>query len=323
VSELTQEVRPEVSVILCTHNRAQLLQRVLRQFSEQVFPDGPVAWELILVNNNSTDDTEAVACEWLRQRDYPRRYLREPRQGKAYALNTGIAEARGEYLLFTDDDVSLDPGWISAMYRAAKTYPHRCIGGRVKPVFDGPLPDWISPDRRYAVDGGPLVREDWGDAVRDYKDPAMYVPKGCNMMIHRSLFERYGVFNTKLGTPSDGVLISGEDSELLFRFKEAGEGILYYPDALVYHPVPSHRLKKSYFRKWWWSLGRGHARWGDIPQDCIRYGNVPRYLIRGLIVEGLRWCAACVSPRPYKRFYYEMKLVFRLGTIWELYSSGE
>jgi cellulose synthase/poly-beta-1,6-N-acetylglucosamine synthase-like glycosyltransferase len=151
----------------------------------------------------------------------------------------------------------------------------------------------------------------------------MYVPIGANMFIRKALLKELGGFSTQLGYLSKEELICGEDSEIMFRFKYAGERILYYPNALISHPVPVDRLQKSYFKKWCWGVGRGRARWLSVPPKAIRYGNIPRYLIKELVKDLIQWVIVIPSPKKYKRFYYEMQILFKLGMFFEFYITGD
>ena len=315
---------PELSVIICTYNRADLLNNVLDNLSEQKFEDKAFLWELVLVDNNSLDGTKEVVRELQRNAHFPIRYVFEQRQGKSYALNAGIEAAQSDQLAFTDDDVVIAPDWLAAVRKAFNDYPSfNCFGGKVLPILQTELPEWITDsDEKYKFQGGPLVRHDRGEAIREY-DAAMYVPIGANMFIRKTLIKKYGGFSTALGYLGKEALICGEDSEIMFRFKEFGESILYYPEALIFHPTPKERMRKSYFKKWCWGVGRGRARWLKVPPKTIRYGNIPRYLLKELIINLIQYVTVFLSPKKYKRFFYEMQILYKLGMFFEFYSSGD
>lgn len=314
---------PEISVIICTYNRSDKLPGVFDDLKKQVFTDQNFVWELVLVDNNSTDQTREVAESYRDKKELCIQYVFEPRQGKSFALNTGIKAAKGETLVFTDDDVLLNKHWLSSVYKAVTRYPYNCFGGKVLPVMEGSLPKWLSvDDRKYRIYGGPIVSHDRGNQIKEY-DETMWVPIGSNMVIRKKLFEKYGYFNTRLGFYSKETLIYGEDSEIMFRFKNGGEAILYFPEALVHHPAPADRMKKSYFRKWFWGSGRGTARWSDIPNNGVCYLNIPRYLFRQFGEEFMRWITALLGRKDYKKFYYEMRLLYKLGMMYEFYIDGD
>src|SRR5512134_131488 len=104
----------DLTVAICTWNRGELLRKTLEQMTELVVPPG-VTWELLVVNNNSTDHTDAVAAGFRRR--LPLRYLVEPTPGKSNACNLAVREARGDYILWTDDDVLVSPQWLAAYCR--------------------------------------------------------------------------------------------------------------------------------------------------------------------------------------------------------------
>jgi glucosyl-dolichyl phosphate glucuronosyltransferase len=312
---------PLLSVIICTYNRSDRLKNVLEDLKNQYFPGIQFSWEVVVVDNNSTDSTRRLVETYAK--DLSIQYLFEPVQGKSFALNAGIRAARGEFLAFTDDDVVIDKYWVSSVHEAFNTYPHNCFGGKVLPIMEGPLPVWLSEDnKKYRIHGGPIVSHDCGDEIKVY-DETMWVPIGANTFVRRKLFYKYGYYSTQLGFYSKEALIYGEDSEIMFRFKKRGEPILYYPKALVFHPAPIDRIKKSYFRKWCWGSGRGSARWPDSKIDCVCYLNVPRYLIRQFGEELLRWTISLLGRNEYKKFYHEMQLVYKLGSMYEFYINGD
>ena len=313
---------PELSVIICTYNRVKSLPNVLNDLIRQVYPDGAFPWELVLVDNNSNDGTKEVVQQYEEDGRLPIRYLFEPQQGKSFALNSGVKAAKGKLLSFTDDDVVLDSRWLYSVYTAFKTSAYKCFGGRVFSVLEGSLPDWISGKGKYSIVNGPLVQHDRGDKVKEY-DQNMWVPAGCNMFFRKEVVEKHGYFSTELGFYSKNTLIYGEDSELMFRFKNGGESILYYPDAVVYHPAYADRLRKSYFKRYFWGMGRGTARWASVPPGTVRYANVPRYLIRQAAEQVLLLAIALVCSNKQKRFFHEVKLVNLLGIMREFYFNGD
>lgn len=311
---------PELSVILCTCNRSHLLHHILKDFEKQVFPKGVFPWELVIVDNNSTDETKDLVQYWIAKRHLPIQYIFESQQGKSYALNTGVKISKAHLLAFTDDDVVLDSHWLSSIYKAAKTYPHNCFGGKILPILQGTLPDWLNENGPSVMLGGPLVKHDRGEFVKEY-DENMYVPVLANMFLRKEVFETYGFFNLDLGPGSRGGVRSGDDSEFMFRIKKAGEPILYYPEAVVYHPAPSSRLRKSYFRSYFWSSGRASARWFDVLPGTVKYFNVPRYLLRMAAGDFLRLLFSVTCSRKWKKFYNEVQLIYILGMIYEFHKN--
>src|ERR1700690_361651 len=110
--EAEDVVKPmDLSVVICTYNRSESLANTLRSLSVQLLPD-TLQWEVLVLDNNSRDKTRAVVEEFCREFPGRFRYVLEARQGKSHALNSGIREACGDIVAFTDDDVLLEPSWL-------------------------------------------------------------------------------------------------------------------------------------------------------------------------------------------------------------------
>jgi glycosyltransferase involved in cell wall biosynthesis len=313
---------PDLSVIICTYNRGPSLLAVLENLQEQRIQPPGLAWEVILVDNNSTDDTRRRVEEHRARFTYPIHYVFEPRQGKSFALNRGLETSRAAWLAFTDDDVILAPNWLDAVQTAFRVQPYKAFGGKVLPRIEGALPPWLATRGPYRVMGGPLVSHDRGDRPRPY-DRTMFVPAGCNMFVRRELFDRFGGFRTDLGHYASNDLIYGEDTEIMFRFQDHGETLYYVPEALVHHPAPAERMRKSYFRRYYWGAGRGGARRMAVPAGVVRYANIPRHLIRATLVQGLKLLAALPSGNACRIFQRELLLVYNLGMALDYYIQAD
>lgn len=297
---------PTISVVLCTYNRAAHLAVVLESLGRQRLPSD-ATWELILVDNNSKDDTHAVA-DRFRSRGLPLEYVFESRQGKSHALNTGIARARGEIIAFTDDDVLIDEGWLAAYIEGFKK--HDCVGagGRIRPLWKQEPPSWFSSEGEFALKQA-IVFLDFGSEAREIDKPVY----GANMAFRREVFDRVGGFRTDLG-PRGDVHTVGEDSELCARVREHGGRIFYFPDALVDHPVEPERATKAYFLHWYFHFGRMSMRKSKVPPGQVRWFGVPRYLFRAAASNALRWLVTLEEKR---RFYYKASTYEYVGRIAE------
>lgn len=271
-----------VTVIVCTFNRCGLLKSALQSVAASEMPAG-IAWEILVADNNSSDDTRAVVEDFSRRFPGRFRYVFEPRPGKSNALNAAIAVAMGDVLAFVDDDVTVQPQWLSSLTAPLMSGTWVGSGGRVLSQKIAVAPDWLNPESWMVV--GPLVQFDLGLQA----GPLHETPVGTNMAFRKSMFERYGGFRADLG-PCPGSEIRNEDSEFTRRLLRAGEPLYYAPSAVVYHPTPEDRLTKEYFLAWWFGKGRSEIRESGIPSDARwRLGRIPLYLYRRLMRWTVQW----------------------------------
>jgi len=226
-----------------------------------------VDWEVLVVDNGSTDATRAAVEAFILEGHSRFRYCFERGPGKTSALNRGIAEARGEILAFTDDDAVVDLQWLTAILETMNRYAADGVGGKVVPIWDAPRPVWLT-DRFLNV----LAVLDCGEQVirLDWKRPPRML-YGVNYAFRRSVFERLGGFNTILGS-------RGEDQELFDRLAASGACVIYDPAVVVGHRISADRLTKAYYRDWYLATGRARARL-DPGQGRSVLG-VPLYTIR-------------------------------------------
>ena len=254
------------SIILCTYNRASTLSRALESLSDLDVPAG-LDWELLVVDNNSTDDTRAIVERVAAEARLPCRYLFEPSQGKSFALNTGIAQALGQVLVFTDDDVTFDRGWLRALLAAFDAPDCAGVGGQIVPVWPAPPPRWFS-------DTGPYRLLPAVVGYRfDTSGPVIRPPYGANMAYRRVMFDRYGRFRTDI-SPRGRERIPGEDTEFGRRVLNGGEQVIYVPGAIADHPVEARTDETALLRA---VLLRGGADADSGLSPSPRHGPLARY----------------------------------------------
>lgn len=224
------ELHPLISVAVCTRNRPEDLARCLEAIAELDYP----AYEVVVVDNAPSDDrTEQL----VRGRFPQMRYAREPQPGLSNARNRAIAEARGEIVAFTDDDVVVDRGWLAALARVFAENPH--VTGLTGLV--APLELETEAQILFEVHGGfgrGFTRQQYRYQRGQQGTQATYqgtgrFGTGANMAYRRSVFAQIGAFDPALGvgTLSQG----GEDLEMFFRLLRAGHTLAYEPAALVRH----------------------------------------------------------------------------------------
>ena len=297
-----------ISVIICTYNRCQSLGKALGSIADLTLPES-IEWEVLVVDNNSSDQTHAVVEDFCRRHPGRFRYLFEPLQGKSHALNAGIREARGDIVAFTDDDVTVEPTWLENLTSALHDGEWAGAGGCVLPERSFAPPPWLPVDADYA--SGPLALFNPGSGVGQLSEP----PIGNNMAFRKEIFDRHGGFRTDLG-PRPGNEIRNEDSELGDRLLRAGERLRYEPSATVYHAVPENRVQKQYFLDWWYDKARTEIRQFGISRDNASCAGVPFYLLGRFAAWTWRWT---IAIKPAVRFKCKLKLWMVAGYIVESY----
>lgn len=256
---------PFVTVVVCTRNRASKLAATLAAALGLDFPRN--RWEIVIVDNASTDETAAIAGQIAEANPGWVRLVTEPRAGVSHARNTGVRESRGDVIAFLDDDAIPEPQWLQALVDALGWENVLAVGGPVEPLFEGPVPDWLT--ERFlpylsAWDRGPEIR-----SLR-YND----YPRGANMAFRRSVFETVGGFSPQLGR-SGGSLLSGEETEFCLRIERAGGNLVYVPGARICHLTPTARLTPQWLRRRFRAQGLSEAliEWRHAGLKGMRRGR--------------------------------------------------
>lgn len=259
----TRDTPMRIDVVLATYNRAHLLGPAIASFAANRWPEA----RLLVVDNNSSDGTQAaVEAE---QAAYPTtaiEYLHEPQQGKAHALNRGVALSDADVVGFFDDDEVLAPDWLGLLAQAFADPTLDFAGGPVRPDWRAPQPGWL-PAAGY---NGVLSLVDAGQVQRRYGEPgfsAMLI--GANAAIRRATLRRVGPYTTRYKW--------AEDREMYARLLAAGAVGHYLPELAVYHHIPPKRLTKRYYRQWAYSEGRTNGS----PLRAIEEGRAPPRAVLG------------------------------------------
>lgn len=285
-----------ISVIICTYNRSRILPATLNSLAQMAVPPD-LRWEVIVVDNNSHDDTAEVVADFARTSKLRVRYLFERKQGLSNARNRGILEAAGEVIAFTDDDVVVDRLWLAELGKALQSFECIAVGGKIIPVWNTPKPDWFYDERPYSL-GNAIVHFDMGDTARLIR-LITQTPFGANMAFRREAFAKYGLFRTDLGRIND-VLMMGEETEFFRRLMDAGEVVAYTPNAIVRHPVEEIRTRKDYYQSWYFNFGKAQVRVEGVPKNAVRYFGVPRYLFRMIAGTILGWICTLDPKRRFR-----------------------
>jgi glycosyltransferase involved in cell wall biosynthesis len=236
-----------MSVVICTHDRAHYLRTALASLARQTFPRD--AFEVVVVDNRSTDDTPAV----IAAAELPVRRVYEPTLGLCHARNTGWQEARAPWVAYFDDDAVADPGWLAALHAALAGDPRiGVVGGPVRPIWEAPRPAWLGDAAAHA-----LTILDWGEAHEIVDLDAEWLA-GANMAVPRAVLAEVGGFNPALDRVGHNMLSSG-DVYLERQVQARGYRVWYDPAAAVGHVVPPGRLTQDWFRRRYYWQGISDA----------------------------------------------------------------
>ncbi|MGO9085993.1 MAG: glycosyltransferase [Candidatus Sulfotelmatobacter sp.] len=294
----------DISVVLGTYNRANSLQGTLESLSSLIVPAN-LSWELLVVDNNSTDSTRGVIEKFAATATFPVQYVFEKRQGRAAALNAGIGEAKGEIIAFTDDDVFLHYDWLSRLKRTFDQFDCAAVAGRVVPEWNHPKPDWLEMEGQFAV-----TNFDLGDELKEIRVP----PLGANSAFRKNVFKKYGLFRLDLGVNGSRHTITCDDTEFGERLIQGGEKIIYCPSAIIYHPVDPNRTTKTYFLSWYYYNGVSLTRMAGATKEGVSWFGAPRWLYREMLSSFARWVLTMEGKR---RFQYKLHTYRNIGRIIE------
>ena len=289
-----------LSVAVCTYNRSASLRLTLESIEKAMPP--PQAWELLVIDNNSSDDTRQIVQSF--EQRLPIRYLFEPTQGLSAARNRALQEFEGDWLIFTDDDVTVDWAWLDAYADAIATFPEAgFLGGRVVPAWPSQRPAWLG-DAPIALLDGLLVWFDRGTDTRTFaaQEP---LPYGASFALSRDAMRTNGEFRLDLGVKGS-VVGRGEESEYMERIRSCGGLGVYVGKAVANHMTDMKRLRLGYLYRYgiqkgiaerrfgseqtgstlraWIYILRGIAQWvqghGDRFRQCIINAGIERGLMR-------------------------------------------
>lgn len=237
-----------ITVAICTYNRAHYLEDTLRDLAAQT--EEPSQFEILVINNNSQDETSGVCSRFSEtHRDIRFRWVNEEKQGLSHARNRAVNEAAGSYLLYIDDDVHLEKDFLEQAIRCVDLVSGlTCVGGRIFVTFDDTEPDWI-PDELMPMFG----LHDLGDEMKKY--PSGNFPRGGNMLIHKNLFRRIGLFDTNLGRTGP-VLSGSEEKDFFDKVRKSGVEPWYVPRLVLWHRIGKRRLDRDYLKKQSAGIGR-------------------------------------------------------------------
>ncbi len=304
-----------ITVILCTFDRCASLKKALDSAAVQVLPES-VQWEVLVIDNNSSDKTLEVAQEYCNKYPGRFRYIFESQQGKSHALNRGIHEANGDVLAFMDDDVTAEPDWLQNLTVPLLQFNWAGVGGRIVPPTNFSPPPWVALEGPFEL-AGILALFDKGRKGTELTE----APFGTNMAFRKKTFEKYGLFRPDLG-PCPGSEIRGEDTEFGRRVLKGGDRLWYEPSAVVRHAVPENRLRKDYFLRFLYDHGRASIREREQQRRTLfiprRYFAVLKIVLVTLPRRTVAWLFSFNSQH---RFQRKCMVWMNLGQIVEMFHS--
>ncbi len=272
-----------ISIIVCTYNREKYIYECLKRLiTNKTYSD----WELLVIDNNSTDNTLTEIKRFeqdFKPQNY--RYVLEKQQGLSFARNRGIKEAKGEWIVFLDDDAFVGENYINQLNEYILEIPDmQAFGGKILPLFeDGKTPEWLCRWNSSWVSA-----LDMGNKVKLFSGSAF--PTGANMGFKRQLVDLYGLFNTQLGRTGKN-LIGGEEKDFFNRLKKNNIKIYYLPQIPVNHCIPSSRTNFEYIQKLGYGVGKS---------EQYRTLNISRLAyLKQLFSEFLKWGATIVLATYY------------------------
>ena len=269
-----------ISVIICTYNRDKYIYNVLKSLALGTLEHD--AYEIILVDNNCTDNTRSEVDHFCNV--FPQvslRYFVETNQGLSHARNRGIRESKGDILVYVDDDATVNPDYLKTYADWFAAHPETdAAGGPIIPHYEtGAEPKWMTYFIKRLLTGYLY----FGDKAKPF--PGNNYPGGGNAAYRSRVFEKVGLYNVQLGRNGDS-LTGGEEKDIFDKMKREGMQFVYLPGAILYHSIPGYKLEPDYFNRLTIGIGLSErARTLRIGKSSYR---------KRLLSELKKWCATIV-----------------------------
>jgi glycosyltransferase involved in cell wall biosynthesis len=295
------------SLVICTYNRADQLRDALRTALDQD-TDGLFTYEVLVVDNNSTDHTRAVVESFLAQGHPNLRYLSEPRQGKSFALNLALSELSGEHYTIVDDDFLLPRRWLLGIRDGLLRHPDAAfVSGKVLPLWSSPPPTWLTGNHWSAI-----AMADYGE--EEFRATARHRICLLACTFDTAAVKAVGGYDTRLGV-SGGRIGGVEDLDILTRLWSVGREGVYLPGVAFQHRVEPERITKRYHRRWHCGHGRSYAIMRDPEMEgtSARLFDVPVYMYRELVSCLWTMLSESLAGRSAQAFAAETRCWFIAG----------
>lgn len=300
----------DISIILATFQRADLLNQTLRSFC--LLNTKGLEWEVLIVDNAEDRRTHDILMSY--SDEIPLKYLVETRRGKNNALNRAIPEAKGEVLVFTDDDVIVDPNWLIEVWEGTRRWPQYYVfGGRILPKF---------PKEKQVPFGHPFFENAFTIANWDIPEGYYNADKvwGPNMAIRAFIFKRGWRFDPNVGPDGTQCYRMGSETDLTTRLERAGFKAIYLPRSIVFHQVRSEQMNTKHMYERAFRTGREYAYIAGIPKGAVLAG-VPPYLLLRMIKASLRFALSSLAMNKIYKFDQGLNYWHTKGMMYE-YRKG-
>ncbi|NMG76004.1 sulfatase-like hydrolase/transferase [Aromatoleum diolicum] len=296
----------QVTVLICTYNRVELLSRVIASLNAAERPANAHV-RLFVVANACTDGTHDYLAGYREGREgaglLPLDWIAEPTPGKSHALNRALPMLDDPVVAFVDDDHRVDAGYLAGLVDAARRWPDAdLICGRILPDWDGSEPAWVHDEGPYRIYPLPVPRYDQGKTPMRV-DIDGGIPGGGNLVARRDVLRTTGPFLTELG-PTGHDLGGAEDLEWVRRAMRGGAVLHYAPQIVQYHYVDGERLTLSYLMR------KGFQRSKSVMRFRRTEGGVPLYMWRKVGAYALR---SGLALRAQATRFYLVRLASSLG----------
>jgi glucosyl-dolichyl phosphate glucuronosyltransferase len=307
---MNREMMPLISIVLCTYNNVDSLAITLAQLANLQVSD-PQLLEIIVVNNNSPDNTEAVVQTFIDKGQHNLSYFFEARQGLSFARNTGLEKATGEYILFTDDDAEISSHWVQEYINTINSYSPDCIYSKINIIWDKPKPWWFIPEYTPC-----FVGLDYGDQLLNVNDihKEFY---GKNFCVRKSILTELGGFDPKLGRQGTK-LAAGEETLLYRKMIWAHKKVIYIPNASVGHRLKEREYSSENIMKLFVDGAFSSHHIAKLTAQKTILGRPARMIVdavKNLAQSILFWAVYAAKSNRAKKYYYYLCIRRNLALI--------
>lgn len=297
------------SVIIPTYNRAELLRKALESVQALRMPPGWTG-EILVIDNNSTDSTPLIARESARPGPLPVRHIIEANQGLNHARNRGLHEADFEHLIYLDDDMQVDPGWLQSYVHAQSELTPDAVVGPVEPMFEETPPDWLS--RRMIESVTSSYSQKGDNLILLSKGQANELP-GCNFAVLKHVALEVGGFHPSLDRCGTAMLAGG-DSEFGERLAMAGKRVAYSPGCSIRHLISRSKISRAGLRARWEGSGATRRAMMRIRGEDIAFLKKVHLTLRMLRLYG-RATRSAMFGDVHAAFQWELEALSLRGLV--------